>query len=258
MKLIPGIRIRYQAIASTLALVPQPHAGWLGADESRELDRLTDAHRRNQWLAGRWLAKQLITETAGPRDLADLQVLTRDHRNLGVRPRIVSRAGDLGLVLSIAHTDSGVLVAIGSGSRRSLGVDLAPRAVPADEGFCRLWFSPLERQWIEHDPAARVAQLWTIKEAVYKAANTGQSWSPRDVQVHPRGAGGFECSYRGRSLDDLSIELGHFDNHLAAVAVLPRGTAGRRVDRNSQVRPAAAENRLSPRNNKSNRYIVGH
>jgi phosphopantetheinyl transferase len=200
---------------------PQASLDWLGTEEHREYDRLRDANRRRQWLAGRWLGKQLMLHAAGAGDPADWQILSRNQRGQGVRPQIFRGGRELDWTLSISHSGRGVLVALAPDSAMSVGVDLAT-SVPTSAAFRRLWFTPSEQRWLADDPRRRTRDLWAIKEATYKAAHAGEAWNPREIEVVPRGIDRFDCLYRGQRLRRLALNLHEIDDQLAAVACLPR------------------------------------
>lgn len=118
-----------------------------------------------------------------------------------------------------------------AGERLVVGVDLVDlsdvaglMATNSGRGFARLWFTPLERCWIAADRLRRTATLWGIKEAVYKACQLGEGWTPRDVVMWPRAGGGYRCFYHGSAIDSLHLEVGEIEGQLAVVAALsPRG-----------------------------------
>ena len=259
MTLPIGITIRYSAFDQALDDHVDAAETWLGAAERHELENLRDAGRRRQWLAGRWLAKQLIREAFDIAEPAHIDIFTRDERGRGVRPRVTTRLHELRLSLSISHTELGVLVALSKTNRLSIGVDLAPRQIPAADGFWRLWFTPFERQWMEHDAENRTGVVWAAKEAIYKAANQGQSWNPRHLEVRRHGRWGFECSYRGRPLQGLSVSLHEFDGQTAAIASLRRVARSFRTDMPTQSLPVGVSRRTVTRVGKHPRFIVcGH
>jgi len=196
---------------------------WLGPQERRELDRLRDTGRRQQWLAGRRLSKRLIEPLVDVDRVADIQILTRDGRGRGVRPRIVVDSRELQWTLSISHADRGVLVAVAPTNEISLGVDLAGE-VPRGAAFARLWFTALERCWLNGDRGfpRRPRVLWALKEAVYKAANGGEPWNPRQIEVLSLASGGSRCMYRGRRLNPLALEVHDVDDCVAAIVCLPK------------------------------------
>jgi phosphopantetheinyl transferase len=209
----------YATIGEALLGQPPQSNDWLAADERGELVRLRDRGRQSQWLAGRWLSKRLIAQAAGVADLADIRILTRDERARGVRPMVFVGSRPLRGTLSISHSDRGVLVALAATNRFSVGVDLA-ESVERSEGFRRMWFSASERRWLAEDVERRMTILWAIKEAVYKAAHTGDTWDPRAIEVAPSVENQFRANYRGQSLDHAAIDVRDIDQHVAAIVVL--------------------------------------
>ncbi|HEX3727052.1 MAG TPA: 4'-phosphopantetheinyl transferase superfamily protein [Pirellulales bacterium] len=230
----------------------------LGDREHQEFERLRDPARRQQWMAGRWLAKRLLCEVGCAEHGDEIEILTRDARGHGVRPRVLIRGREVVRSLSIAHTDHGVLVALASTDRLLIGADLAPSTIPADEGFCRLWFSSLERQWIDRDPAKRVALVWALKEAIYKAANAGQSWNPRQIEIRPRDLQNFDASYRGLPLVELNIEFLSCEGQVATIVSLPRVALAHRLAIPSPARPAIVSGRQTFSRSRAARFVAGN
>ena len=196
---------------------------WLAPSERAELAMLSDERRRREWLAGRWAAKQLLMRSAKAASAAEVEICSRDTGGRGSRPRVRIDGQPFLGSLSIAHTSQGAMAALAAGERLTVGVDLVSldeiAGVSASGGFARLWFTPRERSWIAADCLRRTATLWGIKEAVYKACQKGQAWSPGDVEVWPR-TGGYDCTYRGQAMDRLRLEVEQVDGHLAIVASL--------------------------------------
>jgi phosphopantetheine--protein transferase-like protein len=155
--------------------------------------------------------------------LSDVEICSRDARRQTHRPRIRIGLRPFAGSLSIAHTAKGALAAFTASEQLSVGVDLVDldeMAVAGDSGgFARLWFTPLERYWVAADRPRRTATLWGIKEAVYKACQSGEAWSPRDVVVWPR-TGGYRCTYRGMAINGLGLEIDQVDGHVAVMASL--------------------------------------
>jgi phosphopantetheinyl transferase len=194
--------------------LPSSDLNWLRGAERREYERIADAARARQWLAGRLLARAVLHEAGVCVPSDSVQVLTRNERGLGAAPRLLQKRRPLDVSLSIAHSDEGVLVALNESV--SLGVDVC-RQVPTSEGFLRLWFSAAEQSWIAAD-RRRAATVWGIKEAVYKAVGNGAGWNPRDVEVEP-GALELAAKYHGQTVEPLSIETFEVDGQVAVVAV---------------------------------------
>ncbi len=214
---------------------PHDPAAWLMAGELAELALLGDAGRRRQWLAGRWTGKQLLMRVGAARRLADVEIRTRNELGRGDRPRVRVGGQELAGSLSIAHTARGVLAALDVRQNRSVGVDLVDLADPVwmkatatsgSRSFARMWFTPLEQHWIfartAANSAGRAAAVWAVKEAVYKAAQQGDAWSPRDISVRPRNiaslTSGFRCFYRRRPITGLEVQIRQVDGQLAVRA----------------------------------------
>lgn len=219
----------FSHLNEALPLEAASDLAWLGDRERCELDALRDPGRRQQWLAGRWLAKKLVSDYADCRQLSRIQILSRDDRGRGVRPRVVVESQEWPWSLSIAHSDQSVAIAAADLRCGVVGIDVAAASLQADDGFCHLWFTPRERQWGDRDRSQRYALLWAIKEAVYKAINNGQAWSPREIEVCASGSSRFECCYRGRKLGRLNIELSARDDQVVAIVFLPRANATTRA-----------------------------
>jgi len=221
MTLPRELHIRCAAIGQLSREWPEPVDSWLGLVERQELQRLRDGNRRQQWLAGRWLSKQLIGQlTDDAAGWSDLQILSRDDQGRGARPRIFIDSRELDWTLSISHTDRSVAVAVAATNHFTVGIDIVGR-VPSSDGFSRLWFTPAERRWLNDDTDRRPQILWALKEAVYKAAHCGEEWDPRQVEVLPRASNHVDCSYRGELLCTVVVELRELDDQVLAIVCLP-------------------------------------
>ena len=226
MRLPTTVNIRYAPLGQLLAECQHSSQEWLGTDERRELDRLSDCNRRKQWLAGRWASKTLLQRMTGIAKPANLQILTRDERGRGVRPGIFLNGCELPWTLSISHTESAVLIGLAPRSQYSIGVDLA-KSSPRSEAFQQMWYTASERHWVTEDSGNRAivnwraTVIWTLKEAVYKAVHSGESWDPRQIEILPRQSSRFGCCYRGHTMSKLHLNLTTIDTHIAVVACLP-------------------------------------
>jgi phosphopantetheinyl transferase len=251
----------------------------LRGEEARHYDRIRDAARRRQWLAGRMLARELLCESLGLCNDRDLQIVSRNDSGLGSSPRVLLGNRLLDCPLSISHTSRGVLVALGSNGH-PVGVDLCDVA-PVAPGFLRLWFTPLEQSWIGTD-RHRSATVWAIKEAVYKAVSQGAPWNPREIEVateielaHESEAAAdcsarFSCRCRGRLVEPLTLWLRNVEGQIAAVAWVARDAAIRRTQRvrsldahvsqRSIAYDIASPSRVgpAPRNNSATSFGIRH
>ena len=225
MRLPPIVNIRYAPLGQLLEECQHSSREWLGIDERREFDRLSDCNRRTQWLAGRWASKSLLRQAAGIANGANLQILTRDERGRGVRPGIFLDGRDLPWTLSISHSESAVLIGLAPKSEFSIGVDLVKPGRRGD-AFQQMWYTAGERRWVaedlgSEDPGNRAMTIWALKEAIYKAINSGESWDPRQIEILPRASRHFGCRYRGQMMGTLLLNLSTIDKHIAAVVCLP-------------------------------------
>lgn len=220
---VATLRTEYLPVGQWPAADARSARAWLTAAEQAELGRLTDPVRRGQWLAGRWAGKRLLQRElgTGATGLGNIQISTRDERGRGSRPRITVAGRSLGWSLSISHSERGVLVALAAADDCSLGVDLAAKQVRSP-GFLRLWFSPTERRWLAADPARRTAIVWAMKEATYKACQSGEGWCPRAIEVQALARHRFACLYGERLLRPLWTDVLEIDDQIAALVCLPR------------------------------------
>lgn len=196
----------------------KPLAAWLGERELAELKRLRDPVRREQWLQGRWLAKELLANATG-RTFAAIEITTRNEKAVGVAPKVQIEGEPSPWRLSLSHSTRGVLAVLASRALWRIGTDLTETA-PQSKGFRELWFTPAERAWIARRPSVRIASLWALKESVFKACNAGEPWCPRAIEFQPT-PDGFKCSYRGQALDSLQNHVQTIDRQTAAVVYLP-------------------------------------
>jgi 4'-phosphopantetheinyl transferase superfamily len=116
-----------------------------------------------------------------------------------------------------------VLTVLAATDELSVGVDLVGN-VPCDAGFRRLWFTAGEQNWLQHDAEYRTALVWGLKEATYKACNTGEGWMPLAVEMLPQGDGAFRCMYRGELLHGFSSCAWDLDGQVAVLAIVPPQT----------------------------------
>lgn len=197
------------------------HDNWLTTPELSELHRLKDAGRRLQWRHGRWLAKQLLTETVLLSDMAPSRVaiVSRDAEGRAVRPTVRVDGVPVPQVLSISHTAHSVLVGLADGENVSIGVDLAvpEEILPSSLVF---WFSECERADIGQD-AERMAMCWAVKEAVYKCCNRGESFVPGRIETELFSPAGRRCRYNGRVVaEEEQLQILRGDRELAVTVLI--------------------------------------
>lgn len=185
--------------------------------EQVELDQLRDPSRREAWQWGRVLAKQLLREQLPELVAFDdrIEICSRNGEGKSVRPTVRVNGAPLDVCLSISHSDRGVLVALSRDAQ--LGIDLVDLS-EFRPGSLDAWFTEAECQHLRADDPKQQAILWGIKEAVYKAANTGEPFAPKSVEVEMSDED-FRCTYRGRDLGDACrIHTSEVDGHVAVFA----------------------------------------
>lgn len=194
----------------------------LSEREREELAAWRNENRRRAWLLGRTLAKELIAELLAEspeeqaRQSGQIEILSRDAEGRVNRPRIWCDGVERPWSLSISHCERGVLAALTATPHVALGVDLAGGETFSDS-FVDLWFTPAERAWFHDTQCQGTARfIWAAKEAMYKAANDGESFVPRDVEVLADG----RCTYRGAPLPDCRLRSWTLDDHLAVSATV--------------------------------------
>lgn len=195
---------------------------WLSEAEHRECERYRDDERLREWRAGRFAAKQLLSEQLLPwsTDWRDVEILSRDAEGRAVRPVVRVHNQPMPWWVSISHSHRGVLVAVSVDPKVRIGVDLAEMEDLKPQSLV-FWFTARERERLRKGNAKRSAVCWAIKEAVYKAINTGESFVPKKFEVFPRDKAGYECHHEGNSLRDRSrLTVWEVDNHMAVTAIV--------------------------------------
>lgn len=179
-----------QSRASAPAEVPAPEASdWLSEAEQRDLNSLVRPKRRQDWLLGRWTAKQLVRSVVGsgpgqPPRLRDLDVRPGDDG----APRIRLYGDPLPISLSISHSGDRSLCALCVLPGARVGADLET-VVPRDAAFVEDYFTPAEQAAVSQASDAerdqRVTVIWSAKEAVLKALYLGLTVDTRRVCCVP-------------------------------------------------------------------------
>lgn len=147
--------------------VPGNHAAWLTEAERGRLAAMTAPLRRDQYLAGHWLARQAASAWLGgePQEW--------EWRPDGPRPALARRSHGHACQLSIAHCGHWVAVAVAG---EPIGLDIeSGRAGDDWTGRARRLLSLPEAATVAAAPDPRQAFLrfWTLKEAEGKRAGTG-------------------------------------------------------------------------------------
>lgn len=216
--------LRHAALADLEVHSASTAGDWLSSDELELWRKFRTDVRKDTFLAGRVLAKRLLqAEHCAAAQVPPSQITIRsDASSSGVRPRIMLGEQRLAYALSISHTCDGVLV---GGTNRfgvSVGVDLV-RMRSLGAAFERSWLTEAEAALLRHNRGdMTMADIWAMKEAVFKAVHRGESFAPRSVEIRlePEGSGVY---YHGRNLSDrCHVRVWRLGDEVAAVATYQR------------------------------------
>lgn len=172
------------ACAEVASLLPAAR-DWLSAPERSRLAQLRTAARREQFIAARWLARQVLARALGGTE-RDWELTAPHDAPPGV-------AGHPELFLSVSHSGAWAACAVG---RERLGLDLeAPRRQRDIGGLVAVCCTPREQAWVGDDEALFYA-VWTVKEAWLKRR---QEWiaPARLRQIEVAREGNDARSWRG-------------------------------------------------------------
>jgi phosphopantetheinyl transferase len=162
---------------------------------------LRDVHRREAWLFGRYVAKQLVQQAldCDTLNLASIAITTRNEAGESVRPTIIVNDEVLPWSLSISHGERLIAAFLETDSETTVGIDVVQRQ-PLTAGFQTTWFTDGEQQWVNAADADAACIVWGAKEAVYKAFNDGERFAPRKIEILPDESGAPTARYGGREL----------------------------------------------------------
>lgn len=171
-------------ITQTLEQVP-PDNNWLSKAEQQVLAGFRFPKRRNDWLLGRWTAKQAIHKQCVPIHVPLHSIEIRAEADTGA-PLAFLEGSPSEFVVSISHSRNRCLCIIG-GAGIELGCDLE-WIEPREENFAADYFTPAEIETVLKAPvdSAVVTNLiWSAKESVLKAIRKGLSRDTRSVSISP-------------------------------------------------------------------------
>lgn len=156
---------------------------WLTPGERARFTGFRFDKRRNDWLLGRWAAKNALLELGGLPD-SDIGRLEIGSAPSGAPlPRLDGKPYDIGL--SISHSN-GRAFSVASRSTAGLGCDIE-RIEPRSAAFVDTFFTDAERGRVERaDPRNRdllITLIWSAKESTLKVLRTGLRMDTRKVQV---------------------------------------------------------------------------
>ena len=206
---------------------------WLTPGERETYFGFRDASRRQSWLLGRVLAKELILGTALGAPLtatqaARIEIWSRDGLGRSRAPRVFLDGQAQPWSLSIAHSDVSVLVALSCDGRAWVGVDLVPLGAFGAHGLDP-WLTPREREWLSTVSAGErrvgASMVWAIKEATYKAVGAGARFVPGRVEACAGPANSWQARVDGRAISGI-VRVVAAEREVAAVVTVAGASMG--------------------------------
>ncbi len=170
---------------------------WLLPEERRTLAGLQLPKRREDWRAGRWMAKRTVG-TALEVDASHIEIRAAGDG----APDAWLRGARLPVSVSISHR-AGYAASVVADPAAPVGCDLE-LIEPRDPAFITDWFTDSERAWVADAATAThdllVTVIWSCKESALKAVRSGLRRDPRSVVISDTGAS--RGSWRGLRVDD--------------------------------------------------------
>ena len=158
---------------------------WLGPGEREHLDALKVQKRRQDWLLGRWTAKQALflyppLHQLAVESISDLEVLPA----IDGSPRVWRSGAEIPVAVSLSHRAGRAFCCLSKDC--DVGCDLEV-VEPRSPGFVEDYFTAVERAQIEDAGAAGLAvaanALWSAKESLLKLLRLGLTIDSRKVEV---------------------------------------------------------------------------
>ncbi len=183
--------------------------GFLSPSEQTALAAKRFPKRRNEWLHGRWAAKQLLHQChpdCSSLSLAQIVISTES----GGAPYAVKVTGEkLPGCLSITHSGSLAAAALTIDPGLGVGIDLESIEVRPSQLF-ETYFTPVEVKYVQgdgsDDPSARLASIWSAKEAVLKAVRIGLGVDTRKVGIRIHNLSAVELPAAGWNPFEIDIQ----------------------------------------------------
>ena len=177
--------MRVNWLSQSLQQVPDD-VHWLHPREQEVLEGFKFAKRRNDWLLGRWTAKQcveawLISKDSGV-PLNELAIIAADDG----APEVFYKDKLLDRIISISHSHGVGLAAI-CNRTHIMGCDLE-KIETRSPLFIEDYFTDKERSFIlgngEEHTSLLANLIWSAKESVVKALRVGLSIDTKLIEIH--------------------------------------------------------------------------
>ncbi len=205
---------------------------FLSKSEREEYDHWKADSRKKQWLSGRYLAKSLFQEHVldEPVPFNQIEILSRNSIGQSVRPEIFSNGIKTDCSLSISHTEELAWTVLSLNNETRIGIDLVPEIQPQDKqsnsNHLLQWFTKREKENLRANSTEEsinqgifqhcIIKHWAIKEALYKAINHGESFSPLKIEILRSSEGSYDFIVNGENITHLChLQEKQFDCHTA-------------------------------------------
>lgn len=210
---------------------------------------ISHAGRREHWKLGRYFLisrmQRLLKEGGNPPKLDEFGVVTRNGLGRGTQPRIYLKGRMLPWRLSLSHGGEVFALAVSRDNSARVGIDVVD-ASAATRDSLGFWCTPAERKSLLSQDEHALVRNWAMKEAVYKAVNHGEAFSPSHFEIFSDGEK-HVCHWRGQEipLDIASIYPLTNGDYLAAV-LIENFRSTRHVETNHRIKSTAACHLISP------------
>lgn len=191
---------------------------WLSPREHQELQTFSCTIRRDDWLAGRWCAKRLLTRSHGKP--SDWEVLSRQSREKGRPPEVYFQTQPAPQIVSIAHCRAAAIAVSSRQSREIVGVDVV-EITRFPQSFTRTWFAAAERKLLA-DWGYTPLHGWAMKEAAFKSLRTCESFRPHDLPLAMSASQApVIIPRKGTFRGTIEIQIDHLATWIVALARRP-------------------------------------
>ena len=158
---------------------------WLSPREAERLALMRYTKRRNDFLLGRWTAKQALARRLGmaPDDLGTLATIEVRNAPDGA-PEAYVGGTPVDHVVAMTDRAGWAVCALIDGDRR-VGCDLE-LVEPRSDAFVATYLTPAEQALVaaaDHDRHRTANLLWSAKESALKVLRTGLRRDTRSVEV---------------------------------------------------------------------------
>ncbi|MDO9086207.1 MAG: 4'-phosphopantetheinyl transferase superfamily protein [Anaerolineaceae bacterium] len=159
---------------------------WLSEEELQQLQSFRFEKRRKDWLQGRWTAKRLIQSLfAKGDDLSSGQICIKNETSGA--PYAMIKGEKMKASLSISHRGNLASTAICTDPDITIGIDLE-EIENKSQGFIEDYFTTPESEYVfalpQKQQAWAASLLWSGREAILKALQTGLRYDTREIAIH--------------------------------------------------------------------------